>query len=82
MVYKEVKKLMKRGSNMKTTNKKRIIEIYVTENKKEDTVSFEFEKVENSKIADSTMKMLLMMFNKYKDNEDELEVEYEEKEEV
>lgn len=67
---------------MKTTNKRRIIEIYVTENKKEDTVSFEFEKVENSKIADSTMKMLLMMFNKYKDNEDELEVEYEEKEEV
>ncbi len=60
-------------------NKRKIIEIYVTENKKEGTTSFEFEKVEDSEIADLTLKGLLMIFSKYKEEDDELEVELEEK---
>lgn len=57
--------------------KRKIIEIYVTENIEEDTTSFEFEKVEDSHVANSTMKMLLMTFAQYKDEDDELEVQYE-----
>lgn len=42
----------------------------------EDTVSFEFKKVENTEIANMTMKGLIMMFESQKSDEDELEVEY------
>lgn len=61
----------------KTDEKRKIIEIYVTENKEDDTISFDFEKVEDTEIANSTMKGLLMMFDIYKNDEDVLEVEYE-----
>ncbi|MBQ9657631.1 MAG: hypothetical protein IJV31_02550 [Clostridia bacterium] len=55
-------------------NKRKIIEIYVTENEEEDTTSFEFEKIENSDVANSTMKMLVYMFSKYKHEDDTLEL--------
>ena len=55
-------------------NKRKIIEIYVTENEEEDTISFEFEKIENTDTANSTMKMLLEMFSLYKNKDDSLEV--------
>jgi len=64
-----------RDSNLE---KRKIIEIYVTENKEEDSASFEFIKCEDTEIADNTMKGLLIIFNTYKDDEDELKVEYEE----
>lgn len=55
-------------------NKRKIIEIYVTENEEEDSISFEFEKIENTDTANSTMKMLLEMFSLYKNKDDSLEV--------
>lgn len=61
----------------KADKKRKIIEIYVTENKETDSISFEFEKMEDTEVANSTMKVLLMMVSNYKDDEDELEVEYE-----
>ena len=57
--------------------KRKIIEIYVTENKETDSISFEFEKMENTEVANATMKGLLMIFLNYKDDEDEVEVECE-----
>lgn len=62
---------------MNKSNKRKIIEIYVTENKEEDTVSFDFEKVEDTEIANATMKDLVMMFASQKDEDDKLEVHYE-----
>ncbi len=62
---------------MEIKNKRKVIEIYVTENEQEETTSFEFEKVEDSDVANSTMKMLLYMFSKFKHEEDTLEVEEE-----
>lgn len=59
--------------------KRKIIEIYVEEKPEEDSISFEFKKCENTEIADSTMKMLLFMLGKYKNPEDELEVQLEDK---
>lgn len=68
-MHKEIKKKSE-------TNKRKIIEIYVTENEKEDTATFDLEKVEDSKIANIMMGSLVMMFgNQCKG--DELEVEYE-----
>lgn len=61
----------------KADEKRKIIEIYVTENKETDSISFEFEKMEDTEVANATMKGLLMIFSNYKDDEDELEVEYE-----
>lgn len=61
---------------MSKSDKRKIIEIYVEENTEEDTVSFEFKKVENTEIANMTMKGLIMMFGSQKSDEDELEVEY------
>lgn len=55
-------------------NKRKIIEIYVTENEEEDITSFEFERIEDSDIANSTMKMLAYMFSKYKNKDDNLEI--------
>lgn len=46
--------------------KRKIIEIYVTENKEEDCVTFDFNKCEDTKIANYTMKGLLMMLNDHK----------------
>ncbi len=51
-------------------DRRKIIEIYVTENEDKDTTSFEFEKIEDSDVANSTMKMLAYMFSMYK-REDE-----------
>ena len=62
---------------MNNAVRRKIIEIYVTENKEEESISFEFEKVEDTEIANSTMKGLMMIFATYKDEEDELEVQYE-----
>ena len=63
----------------KMTKKRKIIEIYVTEDEEDDTVSFNFERCENTEIANETMKGLCMMFAKWKDEEDKLEIEGEEK---
>lgn len=57
--------------------KRKIIEIYVTKNNEEDSISFDVEKTEDSDIANYTMKMLLHTFAQYKDEDDELEVQYE-----
>lgn len=62
---------------MSKADKRKIIEIYVTENEEEDSISFEFEKVEDTEIANETIKGLMMIFATYKDEEDELEVHYE-----
>lgn len=62
---------------MNESNKKRkVVEIFVTEGNNDD-VSFTVEKVEESEIADLTMKMMLNVFAEFKDEEDTLEVEYE-----
>lgn len=55
--------------------KRKIIEVYITENDEENTVSFEFEKTEDTEIANSTMKALLLMFSNLK--LEKLEVEHE-----
>lgn len=52
--------------------KRKIIEIYVEEN--EDITSFDFIKVEDSDIANETMRALVQIFSVFKDKEDELEV--------
>lgn len=60
--------------------KRKIIEIYVIENKEEDIATFEFERCEDTEIANTTMKGLLMMFDKYKKDlniENEIEAEFE-----
>ena len=62
--------------NDEVKEKRKIIEIYVTENE-EDTISFEFERCENSEIANDTMKGLCMMVASWKNKEDELEMEFE-----
>ncbi len=57
---------------------RKIIEVYVKENKEEGTISFILKKTENSEIANSTLKGLAMIFAAQKEEEDELEVETEE----
>lgn len=57
---------------------RKIIEVYVKENKEEETVSFTFKKTENSEIANSTIKGFAMIFAAQIGAEDELEVETEE----
>lgn len=59
----------------KVDEKRKIIEVYITENDEENTVSFEFKKTEETEIAKSTMKALLMVFSNLKS--DGLEVEHE-----
>lgn len=59
----------------KVDEKRKIIEVYITENDEENTVSFEFKKTEETEIANSTMKALLMVFSNLKS--DGLEVEHE-----
>lgn len=59
---------------MEEDNKKRkIIEIYVTENKDTGNKLFEFEKIEDTEAANAIMNKILMMFSNHKD----VEVEYE-----
>lgn len=53
----------------KADEKRKIIEVYITENDEENTVSFEFEKKEDTEIANSTMKALLMMFSNLKSDD-------------
>lgn len=57
--------------------RRKIIEIYITENEKEDSISFDVEKLEDSEIANYTMKMLMMMFSAYKKEGDNMELEFE-----
>lgn len=64
---------------MEKENKRKIIEIYVTENKEEDTASFEFIKTEDSELANETLKGLVMIMANLKDDEDEIEVEFDNK---
>ena len=67
-------------SAVEEENKRKIIEIYVTNNDKENITSFEFIKTENSELANSTLKGLLMIFEQFKDSDVEIEVETEKEE--
>lgn len=49
--------------------KRKIIEIYATENKEEGEVTFNIEKTEDSDIANNTMKMLVEIFSLYVEEE-------------
>lgn len=63
-------------------NRRKIIEIYITKDETDDSISFDFDKVDDSDIANATMKMLLNTFTKYSNqNECEIEVTYSEGEE-
>lgn len=59
-------------------DKRKIIEIFVTEDDENDEVHYDFERCEDTEIANATMKGLLMIFSNYKDIDDTLEVQYEE----
>ena len=61
--------------------KRKIIEIYVEENKENDEVSFDFERIEDTEIANSTMKMLLQVLSCFKNEDDEIVALFEESEE-
>ena len=67
-------------SAIEEENKRKIIEIYVTDNDKENTISFEFIRTENSELANSTLKGLVMMFEYFTGPDIETEVEIEKKE--
>lgn len=56
---------------------RKIIEIYVEEKPEEDSVSFEFEKLEHTETANNMMKMLMMILSEYKRKEDKIEAEFE-----
>lgn len=47
--------------------KRKIIEIYATEDEENNTISFDFEKVDDSGVANSVMKMLVSVFSELKD---------------
>lgn len=47
--------------------KRKIIEIYATEDEENNTISFDFEKVDDSGVANSAMKMLVSVFSELKD---------------
>ena len=57
--------------------KRKIIEIYATENKEEDSISFDIEKIEDSDVANYTMTMLLKAFSIHKSDNESLEIEVE-----
>lgn len=42
--------------------KRKIIEIYATEDEENNTISFDFEKVDDSEVANDTMKMIISIF--------------------
>ena len=56
-------------------NKRRkIIEIYVTENKEEDTTTFNFERLEDTKEANFMMKKISLMFAASMKEDESLEI--------
>ena len=55
----------------KADEKRKIIEVYITENEEEGNVSFEFLKTEDSEVANDTMKLLINMLTFYKGDEDD-----------
>ena len=60
--------------------KRKIIEIYVTENEEDNTVTFDFERCEDTEIANATMKRLLMMIDVNRENfgiENDIEADFE-----
>ncbi len=57
-------------------SKRKIIEIYAEEN--EDITTFIIEKVEDSEVANETIKALATIFYSLKDKDDKFEIEYEE----
>lgn len=56
-------------------DKRKIIEIFVEEN--DDTTTFTLEKVEDSAVANETIRALAMIFVRFKEKEDSIELEYE-----
>lgn len=46
--------------------KRKIIEIYATEDEENNTISFDFEKVDDSEAANGVMKMLVSVFSELK----------------
>ena len=56
--------------------KRKIIEVYVEEN--EDEQTFTIEKVEDSEVANETIKALAVIFYKLKSKEESLELTYDE----
>ena len=57
-------------------SKRKILEIYTEENENETT--FIIEKVEDSKVANETIKALATIFYNLKDKDDKLKINYEE----
>ena len=47
--------------------------------KKKNTISFDIESTEKTELATNTMKMLLEMFSRFKNDEDTIEVEFKQK---
>lgn len=56
--------------------KRKIIEVYVEEN--EDEQTFTIEKVEDSEVANETIKALAVIFYKLKSKEESLKLTYDE----
>ena len=54
---------------------RKIIEIYVKENKEDETIAYEFIRCEDTEIANSTMKEFCKILTLMKCEEDDLEVE-------
>ena len=61
-------------------DKRLIIEIYATENEEKNEVTFDFERKEDTKLANNTMKMLLHTFVLYKGKDENLEFKLDEEE--
>lgn len=55
--------------------RRKIVEIYIEEDVENEKVFFDVERVEDSKIANATMKMLLNTFRSFKGND--IDVTYE-----
>lgn len=56
----------------------KIIEIYATENKKDETISFYVERCKDTEIANALMKRLCFLLSKPLNNDYDLEIETEE----
>lgn len=54
--------------------KRKIIEIYVTEDKENDTTTFNFNRLEDTKEANFMMKKIALMFATTKSDNEELEI--------
>ena len=55
--------------------RRKIVEIYIEEDIENEKIYFDVERVEDSKVANATMKMLLNTFSKFKGND--VDVTYE-----